>query len=91
MCNCLEEAKTKILSHLRKDNPEFTIEDSNSDFDNIVYPLDGDNMGRILTHKFEYTYTFTKRDGELSRPKTASININPMYCGFCGKKFTDSK
>ena len=83
-CNCLETSKEKILAKLAEIHPDYNISDS--DFDNRIWCLDG-TQDVILTHKFEFTYTFKKVNGTDSKPRTSNININPTYCGFCGKQF----
>ena len=85
-CNCLDNSKEKILARLQEIHPEYNITDS--DFANQIYCFEGE-QSIILTHKFEYTYSFTKVNGTPSKPRTTSININPTYCGFCGKKFVE--
>jgi hypothetical protein len=85
-CNCLETSKENILAKLAEIHPTYSFTDS--DFDNRIWCFDGP-QDVILTHKFEYEYTFIKVNGTQSIPKKSSININPTYCGFCGKKFED--
>lgn len=83
-CNCLETSKEKILAKLAQIHPEYNISDA--DFQNQIYTFD-EHQGIILTHRFDFTYTFQKVNGTDSKPRTSTININPTYCGFCGKKF----
>lgn len=85
-CNCLETSKEKILAKLQEIHPEYNITDS--DFQNQIYCFEGP-QNTILTHRFDYTYSFTKVNGTQSKPRTSNININPTYCGFCGKKFVE--
>lgn len=86
-CNCLEQSKEKILAKLAETHPERTI--INSDFDNRIWCFNDELQPIILTHRFEYTFTFVKTNGTISIPKNTSISINPTYCGFCGKKFIE--
>lgn len=85
-CNCLETSKEKILARLAEIHPERTI--THSDFEHRIWCLDGP-QDVILTHSFKYEYTFVKTNGTTSIPKNTSININPAYCGFCGRKFVE--
>ena len=88
-CNCLETSKEKILAKLAEMHPDRTITDA--DFENRIYCFDPDINGIILTHKFKYEYTFIKTNGTTSIPQNKTININPTYCGFCGKKLVEDK
>lgn len=83
-CNCLETSKEKILAKIAEMHTGYNIIES--DFDNRIWCLESE-QSVILTHKFEYTYTFKKVNGTDSQPRTSNININPTYCGFCGVKF----
>lgn len=85
-CSCLENSKEKILAKLAETHPTYTI--TNADFENQIYPFDG-KQGIILTHRFGYNYTFKKVNGTNCNPRITHININPTYCGFCGKKFIE--
>lgn len=87
-CNCLETTKEKILVRLAEMHPERTINDA--DFEHRIYALE-EPAGIILTHSFKYEYTFVKTNGITSIPKNTTININPSYCGFCGKKFVEDE
>lgn len=87
-CNCLETSKEKILAKLAELYPEYNIYDS--DFQNRIWCFEGP-QDVILTHQFDYTYTFKKVNGTDSKPLTRNININPTYCGFCGKKFIEDE
>lgn len=86
-CSCLENSKTKILERLGEMHPDYNISDA--DFQNRIYSFNEDDNGIILTHKFDYTYTFEKVNGTQSKSRTNNININPTYCEFCGKKFVE--
>lgn len=86
-CNCLEKSKERILEKLSEMYPDYNISDS--DFQNRIYSFGEDSPGIILTHKFEYTYTFKKVNGTDSKPRTSNISINPIFCGFCGVKFIE--
>lgn len=88
-CECLEKSKENILVRLAEMYPEYKISDS--DFQNQIYSLAEEGPGIILTHRFEYNYSFTRVNGEQSKPRTSTISINPTYCGFCGKKFIEDK
>lgn len=89
-CNCLETSKEKILAKLQEIHPEYNITDS--DFQNLMWNnIDNPGSEYILTHRFDYTYSFTKVNGTQSKPRTSNININPTYCGFCGKKFVEDE
>lgn len=87
-CNCLETSKEKILAKLAEIHPEYKI--TEADFENQIYTF-GEGPGIILTHRFGYTYTFKKVNGEDSKPRNTNISINPTYCGFCGKKFVEDE
>jgi len=88
-CTCLEDSKEKILAKLAEIHPDYNITDF--DFQNRIYSFAEEGPGIILTHRFEYTYTFKKVNGTDSKPRTSNININPTYCGFCGKAFIEEK
>lgn len=85
-CNCLETSEEKITARIAEMNPTYNITESG--FQNRIYTL-CDDMGIILAHRFDYTYTFKKVDGTDSKQRTSNICINPAYCGFCGKKFIE--
>lgn len=85
-CNCLENSKEKILAKIAEMHPERTIKDA--DFEHRIWCFDGP-QDVILTHSFKYEYTFIKTNGSISIPKNTTMNINPTYCGFCGKKFIE--
>mgnify|MGYP001544521021 CR=1 FL=1 len=88
-CNCLETSKENILAKLAEMHPERTI--NGADFEHRIWCFDDDMKSNpiILTHSFKYEYTFVKTNGTTSIQKNTSININPSYCGFCGKKFVE--
>ena len=87
-CNCLETSKEKILAKLAELHPDYNISDA--DFQNRIYSFNEDGASDIIiTHRFDYTYTFKKVNGTNSKPRTSNISINPIYCGFCGKKFVE--
>lgn len=88
-CNCLENSKENILARLAEMHPDYTITDA--DYENRIYSFEEGQQGIILTHRFGYTYTFKKVNGTDSKPRATNININPIYCGFCGKKFVEKK
>lgn len=87
-CNCLETSKEKTLAKLAEIHPTYEISDS--DFQNRIWCFEGP-QSVILTHRFDYTYTFKKVNGTDSKPRTSNISINPTYCGFCGKKFVEDE
>lgn len=87
-CNCLETSKETILAKMAEIHPERTIKDS--DFEHQILCFEGP-QSVILTHSFKYEYTFVKTNGTTSNPKNTTININPSYCGFCGKKFVEDE
>jgi hypothetical protein len=87
-CNCLETSKEKILAKLAEIHPDYNISDSV--FQNRIWCFEGP-QDVILTHRFDYTYIFKKVNATDSEPRTSNININPIYCGFCGKKFVEDE
>ncbi len=85
-CTCLEKIEKDVLAKVAEMNPTYTITDG--DFDNKIWTFGGEHA-LILTHKFEYEYYFKKVNGSNSTTRKGKINVNPIYCGFCGVKFIE--
>ena len=82
MCNCISEIEKKILENLNE-NPEqrTSLNISDGEWEHLsIYP-----KVRLFI-KYDYKYTYHKKDGERSNPHRSSVNIFFTFCPFCGEK-----
>lgn len=82
MCNCINEVEKKILEEINKNSEgrnEFNVTDG--EFEHLsIYP----KVKLFIKYLFKYSYT--KKNGERSKPINHSINIFFSFCPFCGEK-----
>jgi len=93
-CNCIKETEQKTLDFLKTKHKDKTYnEDLNgfqgTGFQNVAI-LFGENSGYSFYHPFTVETTFTKVNGEMSKPKKETVNIYPTYCCLCGIKLNDN-
>lgn len=81
-CDCIEKVTQRAADHLKEQNPEYDIIDAN--FQNKGFSLKTGNYQSY--NEIKIRYTFTKKDGSKSAPKTEVRDIYGEYCQFCGKK-----
>ncbi|MDF2851669.1 MAG: hypothetical protein K0S31_2354 [Sphingobacterium multivorum] len=91
MCTCIDDQEKRILEHLCEQFPEREYDKQlnswqGTGFKNKAIVI-GDKKGIFLYQEFCVNYTFTKTNGEKSKEKKQTINLNPSYCIFCGEKF----
>ncbi|EHO05382.1 hypothetical protein HMPREF9714_03320 [Myroides odoratimimus CCUG 12901] len=91
MCTCITEVEQKVLSHLQEKNPDKTYSEISTfnglGFQNKTWAYEKNQVLLMFDMKFEST--FTKVNGETSKPKKTTIQISQTYCSFCGKKLTN--
>lgn len=90
MCNCIEIQEKKIADHLSEKFPDREYDKELNSWEGtgfknkaIIY---GSKGGIFLYQEFAIEYTFTKTNGEKSKPKKHTVNFNPSFCIFCGEK-----
>lgn len=94
-CNCIEESTEKTLAHLKEQYPDRTYDESDTGiwgslgYSNVGFSLGA--AGRFFYFPFKTRYTFTKTNGEMSKPKTETVNMQGVYCPFCGCKFKEDQ
>lgn len=83
MCNCINEVKALCKAQVEKDSTEkgFSIEDIRWEYASI-FPASRVYANIIIRS------TFTKVNGEKSKPKNSHVCIHFAYCPFCGEKFS---
>lgn len=92
-CNCIEETEQKVLNHLIKTHPNKHYDGELNHFDDTGFRNTAisfeENGGTKFYHELVIKSSFTKVNGEESKPKRQVINIYPTYCCFCGIKLTE--
>lgn len=87
-CNCIDEVEKNTIAHLREQYPDRTFEDASGFGDlglaNVGFSL-GESSGRYVYHPYKMRYTFIKKNGDISAPKSECFNITAPFCPFCGK------
>lgn len=91
MCNCIEVQEKKIIEHLKQKYPGRKYDEELNGWDGTGFKNQaitfGEDSKTFLYQDFSLKYTFTKVNGDQSKPLKHSLSINPAYCMFCGVKF----
>lgn len=90
MCDCITKVETNLLNHLKEQNPTKTYEETNS-FEGTGFQtktLLFDSMQYALSQEIKVKSSFTKVNGEQSKPKTETFKITHSFCPFCGEKLS---
>lgn len=86
-CDCIEKITEKMAEHLKKQNPDYTILESN-------FQKKGYSFKSGQSHSYnevKVVYTFQKKDGSTSSRKTEIMDAYGSYCQFCGKLHDEGK
>ena len=89
MCNCLINLKKNLLKDITELSTEKDFKILEGDFLNRALTFDPSDVKIYL--EFKYISTFTRANGETSKPKSKTVNIFPTYCPFCGKEYKKKK
>lgn len=87
-CNCIRESNAKVLEHVQKTHPDYTITESGYANIALFFGVDAQNK---FTSDFTYVYKAPKKDGSLSNPKNGKVSIVFDYCPLCGKAYDEVK
>lgn len=86
-CDCIEKVTKKMAEKLKELNPDYTILDAA--FKNKGFSLNGGGCKSYNEVKIEYT--FPKVNGQISSPKSTTMDAYGEYCQFCGKKHNEEE
>lgn len=84
-CNCIKEAKDKIIEYMNNNTKKpkgFKVISTRWER-STIYP-----KVRLYSNHIIQS-TFTKKDGTESRPVNDTIAIHFTYCPFCGIKYQE--
>jgi hypothetical protein len=85
MCNCIKEIPVKVLETLQKNKPESQISDV--DFANQAFGfLDGGFTSSKVYLPIQYSISFRKKNGEMSKMQRKEVSMFASFCPFCGEK-----
>lgn len=90
MCNCIDETELRLIKHITEqssDKKDFKLVEGN--FTNVPALMFGGEIQMFAY--FKYSYTFTRTNGETSKPKTENRKVFFTYCPFCGKQYNTDK
>lgn len=85
-CKCIDNCEEKLLKTIAENHPNWKIDKYGTGFANKVWMFDQNLY--LITMVFNVEHEVTAKNGNV-RTKKETININGVYCPFCGKKFEE--
>jgi len=91
MCNCLKDVAEKLEVRLKEQiGMENVYSFDHIGFDNMVFSLEGNRMGHLLTLPFSIRYFRKKKDGTRGKTVTTEkTSLSFAFCPFCGKHYPE--